>query len=250
MKNEHNLKKIKAIMEYYSLNQSEMAERSGILQTNLSEMFRGKRACGDGIINKIHIAFPEINTKWLFSSQSTDEPMLKQTPHNNGDITITDIRNSNITNVGHGNNYQPQQEPTNCCEVTYPVVPTEVLRAPDVNIAEWLEENIDRCKKIDLHKLIGNISHVQPMTSRAMEPRIPEGALLFMREVNSWDEALLDGSIYGVDVNKPHMIVRKVYDEGEFIRCEPINPEFGAVRVPKSKVMNLYKIRVGLKVFE
>jgi hypothetical protein len=88
------------------------------------------------------------------------------------------------------------------------------------------------------------------MTSRAMEPRIPEGALLFMREVNSWDEALLDGSVYGVDVNKPHMIVRKVYDEGEFIRCEPINPEFGAVRVPKNKVMNLYKIRVGLKLFE
>lgn len=250
MKNEHNLKKIKAIMEYYSLNQSEMAERSGILQTNLSEMFRGKRACGDGIINKIHIAFPEINTKWLLSSQPTDEPMFKQAPYNNGDITITDIHNSNITNVGHGNKYQPQQEPTNCCEVTYPFVPTEVLCAPDVNIAEWLEENIDRCKKIDLQKLIGNISHVQPMTSRAMEPRIPEGALLFMREVNSWDEALLDGSIYGVDVNKPHMIVRKVYDEGEFIRCEPINPEFGAVRVPKSKVMNLYKIHVGLKVFE
>lgn len=199
-------------------------------------------------IKKILLTHPELNPEWLLTG---DGPMIKpDTAANNGDITITGNNNSHI---GHGAIHCEGcgREIDTCSnELVYPIVPTEVIKAPDVNIAEWLEENLDQCKKIDLHKLIGKISHVQPMTSRAMEPRIPEGALLFMREVNSWDEALLDGSVYGVDVNKPHMIVRKVYDEGEFIRCEPVNPEFGAVRVPKSKVMNLYKIRVGLKVFE
>jgi hypothetical protein len=191
--------------------------------------------------------FPELNRAWLLYGEGE---MLKTTPIFSGDITVNGNGNSHI---GHGAIHCEEcgrEIDTRCNELVYPIVPTEVIKAPDVNIAEWLEENLDQCKKIDLHKLIGKISHVQPMTSRAMEPRIPEGALLFMREVNSWDEALLDGSVYGVDVNKPHMIVRKVYDEGEFIRCEPVNPEFGAVRVPKSKVMNLYKIRVGLKVFE
>lgn len=191
--------------------------------------------------------FPELNRAWLLFGEGE---MLKTTTTFSGDITVNGNHNSHI---GHGAIHCEgcgRELDTRSNELVYPIVPTEVIKAPDVNIAEWLEENLDQCKKIDLHKLIGKISHVQPMTSRAMEPRIPEGALLFMREVNSWDEALLDGSVYGVDVNKPHMIVRKVYDEGEFIRCEPVNPEFGAVRVPKSKVMNLYKIRVGLKVFE
>lgn len=197
--------------------------------------------------------FPELNRAWLLFGEGE---MLKSdatTPIIKGDITIGDVSNSNISNVGHGAIHCEgcgRELDTRSNELVYPIIPTEVIKAPDVNIAEWLEENLDQCKNLDLHKLIGKISHVQPMTSRAMEPRIPEGAMLFMREVNSWDEALLDGSVYGVDVNKPHMIVRKVYDEGEFIRCEPVNPEFGAVRVPKSKVMNLYKIRVGLKVFE
>ena len=192
-------------------------------------------------------AFPELNRAWLLFGEGE---MLKTTPTISGDITVTGNGNSHIGHSAIRCEGCGREINTRSNELVYPIVPAEVIKAPDVNIAEWLEENLDQCKKIDLHKLIGKISHVQPMTSRAMEPRIPEGARLFMREVNSWDEALLDGSVYGVDVNKPHMIVRKVYDEGEFIRCEPVNPEFGAVRVPKSKVMNLYKIRVGLKVFE
>ena len=201
-------------------------------------------------LKQISLKFPELNVEWLLTGQGEMLRGIHSTPTIQGDINIS---GGNNTNIGHGAIHcEGCGRELNTCsnELVYPIVPTEVIKAPDVNIAVWLEKNLDQCKKIDLHKLIGKISHVQPMTSRAMEPRIPEGALLFMREVNSWDEALLDGSVYGVDVNKPHMIVRKVYDEGEFIRCEPVNPEFGAVRVPKSKVMNLYKIRVGLKVFE
>lgn len=215
---------------------------------------------GNGYVNKLKgepgsrklddilRVFPKLNRDWLLYGEGT---MLKT--HNSGDITITDVRNSNISNVGHGNTYTTPGErclaPKGACACAiYPVVPTHVLRAPDINIAEWIEKNIDNCKKIDIKQAIGKVSHAQPMTSRAMEPRIPEGAMLFMREVDSWDEALLDGSVYGVDVNRPHMIVRKVYDEGDFVRCEPVNPEFGPIRVPKSKVMNLYKIAAVLKI--
>lgn len=210
-----------------------------------------RKGIGEDYLLNIAQQFPQLNRAWLLFGEG--EMLKPSITTNSGDITITGNHNSHIGHIGHGAIHCEgcgREIDTRSNELVYPIVPTEVIKAPDVNIAEWLEENLDQCKKIDLHKLIGKISHVQPMTSRAMEPRIPEGALLFMREVNSWDEALLDGSVYGVDVNKPHMIVRKVYDEGEFIRCEPVNPEFGAVRVPKSKVMNLYKIRVGLKVFE
>ena len=130
------------------------------------------------------------------------------------------------------------------------MLPDHVVRALDTNVEEWKKQNPGQCKMIDLRELIGEISHVQKMIGRVMEPDIPEGTLLFLRELNQWDEAMLDGSIYGVDIARPHMVVRRVFDDGDHIRCEPVNPIFGAVRIPKEKVMNLYKIAYGLKKFD
>jgi hypothetical protein len=236
-----------AFISYLSMSKNAFENACGLSTRYVSNI---STSVSPDKLKRISLKFPELNVEWLLTGQGEMLREINSTSTIQGDITVNGNHNSHI---GHGAIHCEgcgRELDTRSNELVYPIVPTEVIKAPDVNIAEWLEENLDQCKKIDLHKLIGKISHVQPMTSRAMEPRIPEGALLFMREVNSWDEALLDGSVYGVDVNKPHMIVRKVYDEGEFIRCEPVNPEFGAVRVPKSKVMNLYKIRVGLKVFE
>lgn len=249
-----NLMKIKAIMEYYSLNQSEMAAKMGIHQANLSEILREKRACGPGIMTKLQITFPEINTKWLYQEGNNNEPMiLPNHPTISGDISIGDVNNSSISNVGHGNTYNvpacnhPHRE---CQCAIYPMLPDHVVRALDTNVEEWKKQNPGQCKMIDLRELIGEISHVQKMIGRVMEPDIPEGTLLFLRELNQWDEAMLDGSIYGVDIARPHMVVRRVFDDGDHIRCEPVNPIFGTVRIPKEKVMNLYKIAYGLKKFD
>lgn len=208
------------------------------------------RKCGISreLARTILEAYPSVNPEWLLYG---DGEMLKERAANiSGDITITDVKNSSISNVGHGNTYPSACEHSQCKCALYPVLPKEVIRAADTNIAEWKEQNLDRCKVVDLRELIGEVSHAQYMIGRAMEPNIPEGTLLFLREVNDWDEALLDGTIYGVDVARPHMIIRKVYDDGEYIRCQPINPEFEAVRIPKDKVMNLYKISSGWKKFD
>ena len=218
---------------------------------------------GNGYVNKLKgepgsrklddilRVFPELNRDWLLYGEG--EMLKPRTATNSGDITITDVRNSNISNVGHGNTYNatPAIQPHRECQcATYRVLPTHVIRAIDTNIEEWKEHNIDKCKIVDLRELIGEVAHAQYMIGRAMEPNIPEGTLLFLREINAWDEALLDGTIYGIDVARPHMIIRKVYDDGDHIRCQPINPDFDAVRIPKEKVMNLYKISSGWKKFD
>lgn len=200
-------------------------------------------------LKMITLKFPELNAGWLLTGEG--EMLKEQGAIIRGDITISDVNNSSIGNVGHGNAYPSAcGQPTQCKCALYPVLPKEVIRAVDTNIAKWKEQNIDKCKVVDLRELIGEVSHAQYMIGRAMEPNIPEGTLLFLREINEWDEALLDGTIYGIDVARPHMIVRKVYDDGEYIRCQPINPEFDAVRIPKDKVMNLYKISSGWKKFD
>lgn len=196
--------------------------------------------------------YSSINPEWLLYNEGN--PIKSNTSSIiTGDITIGDVNNSNISNVGHGNTYNvpacnhPHRE---CQCAIYPMLPDHVVRALDTNVEEWKKQNPDQCKMIDLRELIGEISHVQKMIGRVMEPDIPEGTLLFLRELNQWDEAMLDGSIYGVDIARPHMVVRRVFDDGDHIRCEPVNQIFGSVRIPKEKVMNLYKIAYGLKKFD
>ena len=196
--------------------------------------------------------YSSINPEWLLYNEGN--PLKSNTSSIiTGDITIGDVNNSSISNVGHGNTYNvpacnhPHRE---CQCAIYPMLPDHVVRALDTNVEEWKKQNPDQCKMIDLRELIGEISHVQKMIGRVMEPDIPEGTLLFLRELNQWDEAMLDGSIYGVDIARPHMVVRRVFDDGDHIRCEPVNPIFGSVRIPKEKVMNLYKIAYGLKKFD
>lgn len=236
-------------IKFMHITQKEFESRCGMSNGYIANIRKG---IGNDYILSIAQQFPNLNRDWLLYGEGT---MLKQQPPiNSGDITITDIRNSNISNVGHGNTYNPPACSTpahkECKCAIYPLLPSHVIRAIDTNIEEWKEQNLDQCKTIDLRELIGKVSHTQYMIGRAMEPNIPEGTLLFLREINQWDEALLDGTIYGVDVARPHMIIRKVYDDGDHIRCEPINPEFGAVRIPKEKVMNLYKISSGWKKFD
>ena len=87
-----NIMKIKAIMQHYGLNQTKMAAALGIPQTNLSAMLTGKRACGDGIIAKVQLNFPEINTQWLLSDDT--EMIRKNRSAISGDITVTGNHNS------------------------------------------------------------------------------------------------------------------------------------------------------------
>lgn len=57
------------IMEVFALNQSDMAKRIGIHQTNVSAIVRGERSCGDAIMTKVAKAFPEINKDWLLTGE-------------------------------------------------------------------------------------------------------------------------------------------------------------------------------------
>lgn len=238
-------------IKYMNLTQKEFEERCDMSNGYVSNI---RKSIGTDKLQNIVQQFPELDRDWLLYGEGT---MLKpNTTTNSGDITITGNQNSSISNVGHGNTYTSPASSaqihshTQCKCAVYPMLPDHVIRALDTNVEEWKRQNPDQCKMIDMRELIGHVSHVQKMIGRAMEPNIPEGTLLFLREINAWDEALLDGTIYGVDVARPHMIIRKVYDDGDHIRCQPINPDFDAVRIPKEKVMNLYKISSGWKKFD
>ncbi len=57
------------VMKFYDLNKSEMAERLGIHQSNLSKIILGRRPLGKSIDAKFLLACPEINKTWYLSGK-------------------------------------------------------------------------------------------------------------------------------------------------------------------------------------
>lgn len=217
-----NLMKIKAIMEYYGLNQSEMAAKMGIHQANLSEILREKRACGPGIMTKLQITFPEVNTKWLYQEGNNNEPMiLPNHPTFSGDITVTGNHNSHI---GHGQHNMPaiievkengvEVECPNCGEIievaetTLTLVPHEVMLQPDTNLAQFVKRNPEKLSTINLAQLFGNDTIAIEIDTRAMEPEFKEGHFLMIRKLPDLSYARADGTAYVVDAIRPHALLR------------------------------------------
>lgn len=199
-----------------------------------------RKGIGEDYLLNIAQQFPQLNRAWLLFGEGE---MLKSSPS---------VQQNNV----HGNNnYIGGNQLNRCPECgnipalktgdisdVYPVAPSDIVYAPDMKVSNWMIKHKEFVKKIKLSEIIGKVDWAQFIEKRAMEPHIAEGTLLFMRRLEYWDCALFDGSVYGIDMARPHMIIRRLFDDGDYIRCEPYNPEYGAVRVPKDKIYDVYEI--------
>lgn len=253
-----NLMKIKAIMEYYSLNQSEMAAKMGIHQANLSEILREKRACGPGIMTKLQITFPEVNTKWLYQEGNNNEPMiLPNHPTISGDITVTGNGNSHI---GHGQRNMPaiievkengvEVECPNCGEVievtntaVIPLVPPEIAKKPDVDLERFRHNCPQQMEEVDLRQVWGKGVFLMKVDTRAMEPEYREGTFLVLRRLKDLSYARPDGSAYVIDTMRPHTLFRYLSKErdGTYVLSAESDKR-GPIYLNAEDIINIYDV--------
>ena len=57
--------RIELIMKHYSLNQKEFAEKIGVLQSTLGYILEGRDTPSLSVIDRLCMAYPEINIGWL-----------------------------------------------------------------------------------------------------------------------------------------------------------------------------------------
>ena len=255
-----NIMKIKAIMEHYGFTQTEMAAKIGIHQTNLSEMLRGKRSCGDGIIAKLRTAIPQINPIWLVTGEGemlkSTTPSVSQT-NIQGDITISDVRNSNISNVGHRQNF-PTLFEAKTAEVECPkcgeliivknpavlkMIPKEITRRPNINLEQWRRNHPQQMKKIDFSQIWGEEPFVVQVDTRAMEPDYREGTYLVLQPLPDISYATADGIAYVVDTMKPHTLFRNLTDKynGTYVLTAN-NDKRSYIRLKAEDIITVYDV--------
>lgn len=233
-------------IKFMHLTQKAFEDRCGMSNGYVANIRKG---IGEDKLLNIVQQFPQLNREWLLYGEGQ---MLKSTPS---------VQQNNV----HGNNnynngvqllpaYSSVEEMCPQCGNTavppaYIKIPDKIIYAPDMNVTEWVEDNLDACERIDFLKMLDpRTLKVQRINTRAMEPWISEGAYLFTRYIPEWKRLLFDGTLYGIDLDYPHMIIRRVYDDGENIKCVPINPDYAPIIVPRERVLGVYEIVASLKM--
>lgn len=257
MKKEIDVLKIKAIMQHYSLNQTDFSAKTGIPKTSVSKILSGERICGENVANKILLAFDNINAAWLFedTGQMLSRDNNRQTI--SGDITVTGNHNSHI---GHGQHNVPtiievkdnniEVECPNCGEVievassaVIPLVPPEIAKKPDLNLESFRHNCPQQMEEVDLRQVWGKGVFLMKVDTRAMEPEYREGTFLVLRRLKDLSYARPDGSVYVIDTMRPHTLFRYLSKErdGTYVLSAESDKR-GPIYLNAEDIINIYDI--------
>lgn len=219
-----------------------------------------RKGIGEDYLLNIAQQFPQLNRAWLLFGEGD---MLKNVPM----ICTPEVENvpciynktSFMCNCDHDcATCHVKATCPNCGvelpDCSYTIIPKEVSYGSDVVIRDWLEQNRDRAKRINFNRILPPADIVtQKMHDRSMEPKIVENSFILYKMLPDWEECLkdgysFDGTVFGIDVAKPHLIFRKVYNEGDKLRCVPVNSDYAPTIIDKDKVTGVYEVWAILRL--
>ena len=246
-----------AFINYLGMSKNAFENACGLSTRYVSNI---SASVSPGKLKQISLKFPELNVEWLLTGQGDMLRETLSTPTISGDITIGDVSNSSISNVGHGNNYVIRKEIEeaeyvevecpSCGTVVevpstaiLPLVPVEVARQPDTNLEFWKENHPQEMQEVDLRKIWGGGVFLMRVDTRAMEPEYREGTFLVLRKLKDPTYARADGSAYVIDTLKPHTLFRYLSKErdGSYILSAE-NDKRGPIYLAAADILNIYDI--------
>lgn len=233
------------------LTQKAFEERCGMGNGYVNSIRKG---IGPEKMQDIIRAFPELNREWLLFGEGNP---LKTTPTISSNITISDVRNSNINNVGHRQNF-PTLFEAKTAEVECPkcgeliivknpavlkMIPKEITRRPNINLEQWRRNHPQQMKKIDFSQIWGEEPFVVQVDTRAMEPDYREGTYLVLQPLPDISYATADGIAYVVDTMKPHTLFRNLTDkyDGTYVLTAN-NDKRSYIRLKAEDIITVYDV--------
>ena len=217
--------------------------------------FTNKREeIGYAICKKITKTFPELNLDWL---QTGEGEMLKvpatvtmfnpsaeeaQAAGENIDLSIVPaelvekIRKEVIAEMETSGEVVPIEQP--------PLVPDKIVRDPNVTVLDWVDDpdNDHSQNAFNFVKILRRTKCLIQMDNNAMAHALHQGDILFLKPFAE-DSEIIDGEIYGIETKARGILIRFLYDDGDYYLTRPKNTrEFGDIRILKSDVIKKYHI--------
>lgn len=213
-----------------------------------------KGEMGIAIKGKIKEAFPDLNIDWLITGEgemlkvpatvtmfnpSADEA---RAAGENIDLSIVPtelvdkIREEVIAEMETSGEVVPIEQP--------PLVPDKIVRDPNVTVLDWVDDpdNDHSQNAFNFAKILRRTKCLIQMDNNAMAHALHQGDILFLKPFAE-DSEIIDGEIYGIETKARGILIRFLYDDGDYYLTRPKNTrEFGDIRILKTDVIKKYHI--------
>lgn len=212
---------IKRYLEAQGLTQESIAK-----QTNVSRAYVNALLNGKGFGKKTAQTWSNLfgfSTTWLLTGEGE---MFLPKPTLTPSVSQT-ITTNNGTAINAGGNIVVQGESDaeviEVEAVELPLVPTAVVRQPEIPLSKWLDKYSDEAERLRLSEIISGATMVREVKEKDMCPDLKVGQYIYLEKIPR-EAPLKQGHIYFVDHSKLGGFFRKLYDRGETIECRTARP--------------------------
>ena len=213
-----------------SLKQREIADIIGVDQSVVSLMMKGRRN-----ITRQHLD----RLVERFGAEVIDKYDIEEHEPQTRSAEVTIFPSSVVDDIKA--EFTQQKTEDEGALIPEPViVPPAIMQRPETDSKEWVESreaqaNADRLQIAGILKATDMVWKVE---DEAMQPTLFQGEYVLIKEMD--DEArIIDGRVYAIDTKYHGNLIRRVYDDGDNYRLDPINKDgFSSVTISKEGGFN------------
>lgn len=221
--------RIQQFCEDNGLTQAEFGDVIGVEQSVVSHMKTGSRKFRAFHMEKLRARYGNIvdnyRTDGVPVQPATMSPLPTSTTN---DVSASYTATQSIPAV----------------EITPPpLVPDKIVRDPSIEVLDWVNSReIDHSQNaFNIASILRRTKFVIQMSNSAMSPTLYQNEYVFLKPFASTSE-IIDGEIYGIETAARGVLIRFLYDDGDYYLARPKNTrEFGDLRIPKADA-NLFHI--------
>lgn len=219
---------IKRLLFESGKTQSEIGDVIGLPQSAVSNMANGFRQVRKEHIAKLRAAFgDELIDRCIVPDEEFDAHAGART------VQATIIPSSVVDDIKAELSQANAEDAVAIAEPV--IVPPSIMQRPETDAKEWVESreaqaNADRLQIAGILKATDMVWKVE---DEAMRPTLFQGEFVLIKEMDDNAE-IVDGRVYAIDTKYHGNLIRRVYDEGDSYRLEPINKDgYSSVSINK-----------------
>lgn len=229
---------IKKYFEEQGIKQVVVAQQLGVDRAYVNALLNGK-AFGKKTAQTWSNLFG-FSPTWLLTGEGD---MLIATPHTQGNTVQTGDIHGNGNTIAGGNVVVNEGggEVIEAEAVELPIIPTAVVRQPEVRLSKWIDKYSDEVERLRLSEIIRGASLVREVKDRDMAPALKPGQYIYL-ELIPGEIPIKNGKIYFVDHKKVGGFFRRLYDRNCSIECRADNPASEPNTYAKEDIYDIYRI--------
>lgn len=208
------------------ISKKDLAEYIGVSPSYVSQIINGERALSEERLAKL-LAHPTWDTAPLLARAREEQPTYEP-PLNLAPIPAV------APPTADGKVVEAET-------VELPIVPTAVVRLPDVRLSKWIDKYSDEVERLKVSEIVRSATMVREVKERDMCPTLKMGQYIYLEQMPK-EMPIKNGKIYFIDHKKLGGFFRRIYDREENIECRADNSAYEPNIFPKEDIYDIYRV--------